>query len=187
MLFIQFSSVLQIFFFFFLPVYDNGGCVEYYVHIIFILIYLFISTEKDLLSSLPLSRTCSEAESAVVLAVYETRTNKYSSPSTPLPQPAAPLATNADFITAQAEKLYYNCNFAQCHRLTQEFVLVFTIYCFYCVCDFSTRCCHWMFFCCKLQWLCNLFSALYRCWMVGILIRLETYFLRSEIPKDKWQ
>ncbi|ROT71193.1 putative cell division cycle protein 16-like [Penaeus vannamei] len=81
---------------------------------------LTVKEEKDLLSSLPLSRTCSEAESAVVLAVYETRTNKYSSPSTPLPQPAAPLATNADFITAQAEKLYYNCNFAQCHRLTQE-------------------------------------------------------------------
>ncbi|XP_063589171.1 cell division cycle protein 16 homolog [Penaeus indicus] len=81
---------------------------------------LTVKEEKDLLSSLPLSRTCSEAESAVVMAVYETRTNKYSSPSTPLPQPAAPLATNADFITAQAEKLYYNCNFAQCHRLTQE-------------------------------------------------------------------
>ncbi|XP_042887701.1 cell division cycle protein 16 homolog [Penaeus japonicus] len=81
---------------------------------------LTVKEEKELLSSLPLSRTCSEAESAVVIAVYETRTNKYSSPTTPLPQPAAPLATNADFITAQAEKLYYNCNFAQCHRLTQE-------------------------------------------------------------------
>ncbi|KAK8721511.1 hypothetical protein OTU49_012755 [Cherax quadricarinatus] len=81
---------------------------------------LTVKEEKDLLSSLPLSQSCSEAESAIVLAVYETRVNKYSSPSEPLTQPAAPLASNADFITAQAEKLYYNCNFAQCYRLTQE-------------------------------------------------------------------
>ncbi|XP_068240729.1 cell division cycle protein 16 homolog [Palaemon carinicauda] len=81
---------------------------------------LTVKEEKELLASLPLSKICNEPETAVVMAVYETRVNKYSSPNQPLPKPAEPLVSNADFITAQAEKLYYNCNFAQCHRLTQE-------------------------------------------------------------------
>ncbi|KAK8395649.1 hypothetical protein O3P69_005634 [Scylla paramamosain] len=76
--------------------------------------------EQDLLSSVPLSGWCSEPEGAVVRAVYQTRTNKYCSPNQTIPQPVAALGTNADFLTAQAEKLYYNCNFSQCYRLTQE-------------------------------------------------------------------
>lgn len=100
-----------------------------------------------MLSSLPLSKVCSEGESSVVLAVYQTRVNKYSSPSQPLPQPAAPLASNADFITAQAEKLYYNCNFAQCYRLTQELVFLF-------LCSIITSCItckEFFFFNCKIH------------------------------------
>ncbi|KAK3888761.1 hypothetical protein Pcinc_007234 [Petrolisthes cinctipes] len=75
--------------------------------------------EEELLSSLPLSDVCSENEVAIVKTVYETRINKYSSPNQPVPS-LPTLASNADFITAQAEKLYYNCNYAQCYRLTQE-------------------------------------------------------------------
>ncbi|CAL4061020.1 unnamed protein product, partial [Meganyctiphanes norvegica] len=76
--------------------------------------------EKDLLSSLSISRTCNIVETQIVRAVYETRVNKYSNPSQPLPQLAAPLQTNTDFMTAHAEKLYYNCDFATCYRITQK-------------------------------------------------------------------
>lgn len=80
----------------------------------------FPLTEEELLSSLPLSEMCSENEAAIVKTVYETRINKYSSPNQPVPSLPALLASNADFLTAQAEKLYYDCNYAQCYRLTQE-------------------------------------------------------------------
>ncbi|XP_076067974.1 cell division cycle protein 16 [Oratosquilla oratoria] len=80
---------------------------------------LTLQEEKDLLANLALGKDMSPTETEIVKVVYETRVKKYSAP-TSLPSPAAPLTANADFLTANAEKLYYSCDFVQCYKITQE-------------------------------------------------------------------
>ena len=68
-----------------------------------------------------LSKFCNESEAEMVKTVYETCINKYSAITEPLnPVVNSPLNENLDFMTAQAEKLYYQCDFNQCFSLTQE-------------------------------------------------------------------
>ena len=77
-------------------------------------------SEKELLSSLPFSSTWNENEESLIRLVYETQLNKYSGVSPKLLQPGYGLETNLDIITAEAESMYYQCDFQSCYKLTQK-------------------------------------------------------------------
>ncbi|XP_023724063.1 cell division cycle protein 16 homolog isoform X2 [Cryptotermes secundus] len=76
--------------------------------------------EQELLESLPASRQCIDAEEQLLRLLYESKLKKYQSPSESLPPPPPALASNLDVAVAQAERHYYNCNYQQCSRITEE-------------------------------------------------------------------
>ncbi|MCL4134835.1 UNVERIFIED_CONTAM: hypothetical protein GTU68_058237, partial [Idotea baltica] len=81
---------------------------------------LSLEEEKELLSSLNLMESCNETEETLVRLVYETKLNKYSGIKHKLSPPLSSLETNLDFVTSEAETLYYHCDFNRCFKLTQR-------------------------------------------------------------------
>jgi hypothetical protein len=77
-------------------------------------------SEHELLESLPTSRQCIDAEEQLLRLLYESKLKKYQAPSESLPPPPSALASNLDLAVAQAERHYYNCNYQQCSRITDE-------------------------------------------------------------------
>lgn len=80
--------------------------------------------EHDLLASLPTSNQCSPAEEQLQRQLYESKLKKYDSPAAvaniSLADIYPNLATNLDLIVSQAERHYYNCNYRECFRITEE-------------------------------------------------------------------
>ncbi|XP_071838689.1 cell division cycle protein 16 homolog isoform X2 [Apostichopus japonicus] len=77
--------------------------------------------EKDLLEALPFKSQCTEEEADVVKGLYETVLKKYDKPTdSSLPEFLLPLKSNRDVLTNQAERLYYNCGFQNCYKLTSS-------------------------------------------------------------------
>ncbi|KAL7632928.1 UNVERIFIED_CONTAM: hypothetical protein RMT77_016755 [Armadillidium vulgare] len=75
---------------------------------------------KDILSSLTMTDTSSDVEESLVRYVYESRLNNYSGVKPKLSPSLVHLETNLDFVTTEAEALYYNCDFNRCFKLTQR-------------------------------------------------------------------
>lgn len=77
--------------------------------------------ERELLDSLPFKIQCSEEEAEVVKGLYETLLKKYDKPSdSSLPEALSTVKSNRDVITNQAERVYYNCDFHTCYKLTSS-------------------------------------------------------------------
>ncbi|PSN43921.1 Cell division cycle protein 16 [Blattella germanica] len=76
--------------------------------------------EHELLESLPLKRQCIGTEEPLLRLLYESKLKKYHAPSETLPSPPPALASNLDLAVAQAERHYYNCNYQQCSRITED-------------------------------------------------------------------
>jgi anaphase-promoting complex subunit 6 len=79
-----------------------------------------VVSEHELLESLPASRQCIGAEEQLLRLLYESKLKKYQAPSESLLPPPAALTQNLDLVVAQAERHYYNCNYQQCSRITEE-------------------------------------------------------------------
>jgi anaphase-promoting complex subunit 6 len=76
--------------------------------------------EHELLESLPLLENCVGTERQLLQLLYESKLKKYHAPNELLPPPPSALAQNLDLAVAQAERHYYNCNYQQCIRITEE-------------------------------------------------------------------
>lgn len=90
---------------------------------------LSAAEEKELLESLPFAEQCTEAESELVRLLYESRLKKYQEPNTKQPLASCSvmgilvtdrLLGNLDMEVAEAERLYYNCDYHNCFSLTER-------------------------------------------------------------------
>lgn len=88
-----------------------------------------ISIEKDLLESLPFGEQCTEAESELLRLLYESKLKKYQEPSKKQTISTCSvmgilvtdrLLGNLDMQVAEAERLYYNCDYHKCFSLTER-------------------------------------------------------------------
>lgn len=78
--------------------------------------------EEDVLASLPLSEQCSgQEEERLVRTLYRTKLKKYHAPQhEPNEKLPAKLASNLDVAVCEAERHYYNCNYRECLRITEQ-------------------------------------------------------------------
>lgn len=78
--------------------------------------------ESELLDSLPWKEQCgSNEEFQLVQFLYKSSLNKYSRPEVfTVPPALADLGNNSDVMVAQAERLYYNNNAREAHKLTEK-------------------------------------------------------------------
>ncbi|KAG7213440.1 hypothetical protein KM043_002718 [Ampulex compressa] len=90
---------------------------------------LSASEEKELLESLPLGEQCSEAEAELLKLLYESKLKKYQEPNEKQSLITCSvmgvlvtdrLLGNLDMEVAEAERLYYNCNYHRCFSLTER-------------------------------------------------------------------
>lgn len=82
--------------------------------------------ERELLDSLPFSEQCKEADAELLKLFYESKLKKYQAPvKHHLLVSCGALVTdrlkdNLDMKVAEAERLYYNCDYHQCFSLTER-------------------------------------------------------------------
>lgn len=101
-------------------------------------------SERELLDSLPFAEQCKEADAELLKVLYESKLKKYQAPAeyNLLVSCGAlvrdRLRHNLDIQVAEAERLYYNCDYHQCFSLTDRFVtIVFSSF-------FSEYSCHYL-------------------------------------------
>lgn len=88
-----------------------------------------ILLEKELLESLPFSEQCTEAEAELLRLLYESKLKKYQEPNKKQSLVTCSvmgvlvtdrLLDNLDMEVAEAERLYYNCDYHKCFSLTER-------------------------------------------------------------------
>ena len=92
-------------------------------------VFYLIILERELLDSLPFNTQCKEADAELIKLLYESKLKKYQAPAdyNLLVSCGAlvrdRLRPNLDIQVAEAERLYYNCDYHQCFSLTERFVV----------------------------------------------------------------
>ncbi|XP_014232133.1 cell division cycle protein 16 homolog [Trichogramma pretiosum] len=87
---------------------------------------LSAAEERELLDSLPFNEQCKEADAELLKLLYESKLKKYQAPAEyNLLVSCGALAKdrlrhNLDMQVAEAERLYYNCDYHQCFTLTES-------------------------------------------------------------------
>ncbi|XP_076454302.1 cell division cycle protein 16 homolog isoform X2 [Babylonia areolata] len=77
--------------------------------------------EQDLLNSLPFQTQCPKPEVELLKFLYENHLKKYNKPGDhTIPSSLSSFRENMDVVVNQAERLYYNCDFQECYRITKD-------------------------------------------------------------------
>lgn len=89
------------------------------------------------MNSLPFADQCKEADAELVKLLYESKLKKYHAPAENSLLVSSGilikdhLRNNLDVKVSEAERLYYNCNYHQCAKLTERFVLSCLVFLYY--------------------------------------------------------
>ncbi|XP_043237840.1 cell division cycle protein 16 homolog isoform X2 [Amphibalanus amphitrite] len=82
---------------------------------------LTLDEEQKLLEELPFEQQLPAADAAAVRQLYQLQLKKYTAPGeADDPEVPPPLTENNDVLVCRAEQLYYNCDYAQCFKLTSR-------------------------------------------------------------------
>ena len=82
---------------------------------------LTLDEEQKLMAELPLEQQLPAGDAAAVRQLYQLQLKKYTAPEeAAAPDIQSPLAENSDVLVCRAEQFYYNCDYAQCFRLTSQ-------------------------------------------------------------------
>ncbi|KAL8573823.1 hypothetical protein ACOMHN_019096 [Nucella lapillus] len=77
--------------------------------------------EQGLLGSLPFVNQCPQEEVELLKFLYENHLKKYNKPGEHcIPSGLFAFKDNMDVVVNQAERLYYNCDFHECYKITKD-------------------------------------------------------------------
>ena len=84
---------------------------------------LLVEEELELLEVAPIEQqTHSETERDLVTFLHKMSVKKYARPADMLVPPELDVTENIDLQVAKAERHFYNCDYIQCHRITNAVI-----------------------------------------------------------------